>query len=107
MKEDQELKDYLSETFALTWQGQPTLEQLREVLAVHINHLIQVRFHELVGLLYRVDISESRLRTMLADHQDVDAGQIIASMIIDRQLQKMETRKKFRQTGEIPDDEKW
>jgi len=80
---------------------------LNELIA-HINHLIANDFSTLVYLLYAVDVSEKKLKTLLAEYPNEDAGKIIAHLILERQEQKRKSREQFKQAEEnIPDDEKW
>ncbi len=81
--------------------------KLRQRLSEHINHLIANDFQKLVGLLYRVDVNEKKLKSLLKENPDEDAGNIIADLIIERQLQKIKSRKESKSDKEIPDDEKW
>lgn len=77
-------------------------------LAVIINELINKDFDRLVGILYRLDVNEQKLKELLAQNQLSDAGLIIAESIIERQKQKMASRKKFSGSAtDIPEDEKW
>lgn len=78
-----------------------------EQLADYINDMILHDFTGLLNLLYRLDVSEARVRKILDEMQQEDAGKIIAAVIIERQLQKVKTRQQFKQQGEIPEDEKW
>ena len=78
-----------------------------EQLADYINDMILHDFTGLLNLLYRLDVSEARVRKILDELQQEDAGKIIAAVIIERQLQKVKTRQQFKQQGEIPEDEKW
>lgn len=78
----------------------------RSQLAAYITNLINHHPHQLIGLLYRVDISEQRIRQLLKQHDD--AGRLIADLIIERQLQKIQLRRQFiQQANDIPEDEKW
>jgi len=62
----------------------------------------------LVQLLYRIDVEEPRLRYLLQQHKGEDAGRIIARLIIDRLLKKIETRRQYSVgKKDIPEDEKW
>lgn len=73
------------------------LENIQESeLADKINALISQDFGALVQLLYRIDVSEDKLRRMLADNSGEDAGRLIARLIMERQRQKMESRRKYR-----------
>jgi hypothetical protein len=74
----------------------------------YLNHLINNDFHYLVQLLYRLDISEKKLKQLLGEQPQQDAGALIASAIVQRQMEKIETRKKFRtQPPPANDEEKW
>ena len=70
-------------------------------LADKINALIQQDFGALVQLLYRIDVSEDKLRRMLADNSGEDAGRLIARLIMERQRQKLESRRQYRQAVAI------
>jgi len=84
-------------------------EQLfREQLAVYIHQLINNDFQKLISILYRLDVSEKKLKASLAEKNATDAGIIIANAIIERQKQKFVSRKKSGTTDkDIPEEEKW
>ena len=85
-----------------------TEEQLLNVLSVEINRLINQDFSRLIAILYRIDISEKKLKTLLAENKGSDAGRIIAWMILERQKEKEKSRKKYStKKDDIPDEEKW
>jgi hypothetical protein len=84
-----------------------SLEELKEKLAGHINHLINHDFEKLVSLLYRIDVNENKMRNVLDNKEGENAPLLIAGLIIERQLQKLKTRKESKSNNEIPDDEKW
>ena len=75
-------------------------------LAEEINQLILHDFQKLVHLLYRIDVSESKLTAMLKDHPGDDAGKMIAALIIERQIQKAISRKQ-QKSNDQSDEEKW
>lgn len=84
------------------------LHELEALLSVHINQLIQKDFQRLVALLYRIDVNEKKLETLLHQHAGEDAGSIIAQLVIERQLQKIKSRQQFsRRDDDIPEEEKW
>ncbi len=85
-----------------------TQPSLLNELASFINDLIINDFAQLVQMLYRIDISEKKLKQLLTDNADKDAGKIIAEMIIERQLQKIKSRQQFSQRdNNIDENEKW
>ncbi|MGL6266388.1 MAG: hypothetical protein ACRC2O_00620 [Chitinophagaceae bacterium] len=85
-----------------------TEEQLLNVLSVEINRLINHDFSRLIAILYRIDISETKLKILLAENKGSDAGRIIAWMILERQKEKQRSRQQYSgNRGDIPEDEKW
>lgn len=82
-------------------------EELRDQLSLHINYLINHDFEKLVSLLYRIDVNEQRMRNLLEQQQGENAAGLIADLIIERQLQKIESRKRSAKDDAIPEDEKW
>lgn len=102
---DNKLLDFSSPEFELrALNNRPDLETK---LASYITHLIHFDFNQLVQILYRLDIDEKKLKTLLGDHKQVDSARMIASLIIDRQLQKLHSRQQNKGSDQIPDDEKW
>lgn len=99
------IRDALLNDFDLS--GCDTRSALLQRLALQINHLIQADFHRLLASLYRLDISELKLKQTLEENTDKDAGELIATLVVERQLQKLKTRQAFRQQNDIPEDEKW
>jgi hypothetical protein len=83
-------------------------EQLSpDELAAYINRLITDDFTGLINLLYRLDINESRLKRILTDNPQEDAGRLIAALMIERQQQKIQARQQFRSEDNIPEEDKW
>jgi hypothetical protein len=85
---------------AYGWELDPTaaaaVEGLEILLAEKVNALIGGNFDQLLQLLYRIDIDEKRLRRLLVENEGEDAGRIIARLIMERQWQKMESRRQHR-----------
>lgn len=61
-----------------------------------VEDLLAKDFQELVNVLYRIDVSEEKLKEALATSVDNPAS-IITKMIIERELLKVEFRKKYSQ----------
>ena len=106
--ETNELIQLLNNELAIEIADKRTVDEIQEELAAYLNHLIKNDFDKLITYLYRIDVSEEKLKTLLQQQQEEDAGNIIASLIIERQLQKIETRKKFnQQSKDFDEEEKW
>ena len=69
--------------------------ELQQKLTVFINDLILNDFQKLISILYKVDVGEQKLKRILKENAGTDAGEIIANLIIEREIQKIETRKQF------------
>lgn len=82
--------------------------ELEEALAVWVNRLLKEDFSRLIQLLYRVDIPESKIKTMLLEHPGEDAGMLIARLMIARQAEKITSRNLYRMPpADIPEEERW
>ena len=83
----------------------------KRLLIKKINELIQTDFPKLISLLYRVDVSETRLKSLLKDNPESDAGLIITELLIERQAQKIRSRQQSDsgriQNDDIDENEKW
>lgn len=85
-----------------------SLQELKNALSGHINGLIQTDFEQLVNLLYRVDVHEEKIKTFLQNSGGENAADIIAALIIERQLQKVKSRQQFKSNpNNETDEEKW
>ena len=100
--------NYLNEQFGISVNPGISTDQLEGILAERINHLVINDFPQLLQLLYRIDISEQKLKALISNNPETDAGRIIARMIIERQLEKARLRERFkRDEGEISEEDKW
>ena len=103
-----ELIEILNTELSIELPEKISIEELKEKLTQHINYLIDTNFQQLVAILYRVDVSESKLKTLLNESVGEDSGSVIADLIIERQLQKIKFRQKFSNWNKnISDEEKW
>ena len=79
-----------------------------QILIDRINELLEHDFQKLVSILYRMDVSEPKLRAMLKENAGRNSATIIAELMIERQLQKIKSRQQFRQRdNDINESEKW
>jgi hypothetical protein len=117
-EQPKELIQDLNRSYELQLADHLSLDQLEALLAERVNTMIREDFSGLVQWLYRVDVNESKLRQLLRDNEGPaaggseagqgreDAAKIIARLVMERQWQKMETRRKYsRDAGS--DEERW
>ncbi len=102
------LVQQVNKELALMLPEKITYEELRRQLSSHLNELIKNDFEKLVSLLYRIDISEAKIKSLLKEQQQSNAGDIIADLIIERQLQKIKSRELFsKRNDNFNEEEKW
>jgi len=106
MKEIEPIISKLSDDLEIDLRSKKSWEELKTAISEYIDHFITHDRNKLMHILYRVDVSEKLLKANL-QQEEKNAATIIADMIVERQLEKIETRKQFRSGGEIPEDEKW
>jgi hypothetical protein len=82
-------------------------EKLRDQLIEYINHLLLHDFNGLVHVLYRVDVSEQKLKELLQKNPATDAAVIITDLLIERQEEKINIKESFKTNDNIPDEDKW
>lgn len=78
-----------------------------EALAKEVNEMIEYNFEGLIQLLYRLDVSEQKLKEVLAANQQEDAGTLITAAILERLAQREKARQLYKPDTNIPEEEKW
>lgn len=72
--------------------------RLYEELVDHLNRLIDRNFNTLVALLYRIDVSQEKVKKVIAAKKDdASYGQVLAPLILNRQIDKIKTRRAYAQ----------
>ena len=106
--ENAALIQLVNKELTLELPEQISMEEIQEKLSAHINRLIQSNFEQLVNLLYRIDVSEAKIKSLLEYQAGYNAGDIIANLVIERQLQKIKSREQFKTNdSSFDDEEKW
>lgn len=72
-------------------------DELKGKLASYLNNLVVNDFNKLISILYRIDIAQEKAMAALAENsQKESAGETLARLIIERQLEKVITRRQYR-----------
>ena len=86
-----------------------TLSELEQLgpsdLIAYINECIKHDFNKLVQLLYRIDVSEEKLKYILQLNPNEDAEKLIAAVIIERLAATKAARASFSTTKKIDSSE--
>ena len=69
-------------------------EDFQQILTKLIRHLLDNDFERLINGLYRIDVSEEKVKLAMATTDDV--AEQIALLIIEREMQKVTTREKYK-----------
>jgi hypothetical protein len=106
--ENAELIKEINKNLAILLSNEISLDELHIRLSEFLNELIQKDFQKLIRLLYRIDISEAKLKQLLQQPPNEDASKIIAELIIERQIQKIKSRQLYRPSNDnFTEEEKW
>lgn len=71
------------------------LKKLHRELSERIAYMLEHESEHLKWVLYRIDINEQKVLSILAEQPLYEAVESIAQLIIDRQIQKSITRKQY------------
>jgi hypothetical protein len=70
-----------------------------------INEMIKNDFSRLVQILYRIDVSEAKLKYLLNSNPNEDAGKLITQVILERLAATKKARESFHTSPRIDDTE--
>ena len=77
-------------------------------LVDEIRHLLENDFHKLISILYRMDVSEGKLRGLLADNPNQEAAELIAALMLERAAERKQTKEEYgRKETEDDQEERW
>ncbi len=97
----------INRELALELPEQLSATELKKQLAAYINHLIHTDFEKLIYYFYRIDVNEIQIKQLLQNPHE-NTGDLIAGLLIERQLQKIRNRRESMQQNDmIDEDEKW
>jgi phage-related minor tail protein len=72
-------------------------QELRKVLIRRIEELIEKDVEKLKWILYRIDVNEKKVHEALATNEQLHYPEVLADLIIERQIEKAKTRAQFNE----------
>ncbi len=85
-----------------------TVDQLnRDELIATVEYLIANNFERLIYALYRIDVSEAKIKSLIETNTNASTAALIADAIIERQLEKKIAREKYQQPKPESGTELW
>lgn len=108
MKEDKDnisqLKKAVSSDFynykefsLLAEEDLSTLDEFKIYLTEKISELMVKNFDGMLRILYQIDIDDIKIKDVIHSENKYKAS-MIADLIIERQIQKIETRRKYKES---------
>jgi hypothetical protein len=87
----------------------PSEEVLFELLCDRISYLIEHNMEYLMSLLYRNDVLEHKIHDALSPGNPEPANVALAKLVMERQRQRLETKKKYgsQRSEEVDEDLRW
>jgi len=73
------------------------LNQLKIFLTAKLRDLLDNNYNLLVNTLYRIDVNEEKLNELFGSKNRAYIPEALADLIIERQLQKIHFRKKYKE----------
>jgi hypothetical protein len=73
------------------------LEEFRKYLTEKMKDLLDKNYNLLINTLYRIDISEKKLAELFSLKNKESIPQKLADLIIERQIEKINFRKRYRE----------
>jgi hypothetical protein len=102
--EVQEVSAYISDSFnrygldlPISPSDMQDLNQLKIYLTEKLKDMLDNNYDQLVNMLYRIDVSEEKLNELFGSKNRTYIPSALADLIIERQLQKIHFRKKYKE----------
>ena len=68
---------------------------IREKMVYAFSWLLDNDISKMMNILYRADVDEDKLKSLLVSRSELASAEVIADEYLKRQMQKVETRKKY------------
>lgn len=90
-----ELLPVISSNFEIAGNNDITMDELKLMLASRIREMLDTNMEKLVAILYRIDVGQRITDEIFSENNKEDIAPLLADAIIQRQIQKILTRKKY------------
>ena len=75
-------------------------QELKRRLTIYNADLLETNFEKLCNMIYRHDVSEKKFNQALQNGNMVLQAEVLAELVIERELEKVESRKAYRKEKE-------
>jgi (2Fe-2S) ferredoxin len=73
-----------------------SIDELRRILAIRLDELLVSNVEKLLSILYIIDVTQKKLDAIFASESREEIPLLLADAIIDRQLNKVKTRRYYK-----------
>ncbi|MEN7549171.1 hypothetical protein AAG747_14705 [Rapidithrix thailandica] len=88
-------KDFEMDEIRLPDNPEDAFRHLHKLLSQKIGYLLDHDFERLMSICYIIDLKEEKVKEILSGLQAGNIAENLANLIIQRQLQKVEIRRKY------------
>ena len=109
MEDSQQIQEYTLQLLEENDVRFTTFSEFRKHIIQRINEWINNDFEHWLDMLYRIDVHEDKVLKWKAAQKGENAAEVIDELNIERQKQKIETRKLFHmeKPADVDDSELW
>lgn len=79
-----------------TSMQQKNFDELKRILVLHIQQLLNTDLNKLLNIFYRIDLNEKKVKEILVLSKPGDVASDLAELIIERELIKVKTRLAYK-----------
>ncbi|HEY7750928.1 MAG TPA: hypothetical protein VH917_01460 [Ignavibacteriaceae bacterium] len=72
------------------------MDEFRKYLTEKLSYLLDNKYDTLINVLYRIDVNEEKLAKLFAEAKRESIPEVLADLIIERQIQKIRFRQKYK-----------
>ncbi len=93
--EPREVYSIISSNFDLASGNIVSFEEIHRVLTERIHELLEKNLEKLIFILYRIDVGQKKTDEIFNNPSKEEIASLLATAVIDRQLEKVKTRRKY------------
>jgi hypothetical protein len=106
MSDHKEIFEIVSGNFEIRHFDVLSIEDVRRILTLRIREMLDKNLEKLVSTLYRIDVSQKITDEIFKLTSKDDIAVLIADAVIERQIQKIHTRRKYKNSSSSSDNVK-
>lgn len=102
----------MTELLEIEFDGSNDYQKLLTKIEWIVNYLIEKDLERLFWMLYRIDVSEQKIKNTLDLSGPDNASLAIATLVLEREIEKAKTRKSYKssktnETDPMDQEERW